>query len=413
MLEQEVLKKVIIIAYYYPPGPTPANRVMSWIKYFPDKGIYPILITRAIDGVQSIEKLGNAEIHRINSEAIYNERFSKLKVGSLLRMLMSKIYSITLWLTSFDKTYKSFSKYFNENFAKDNHLVIITGSPFNLFKIGYDCSKDYGGQWVADYRDLWNQSEMPKQFDTLIERAYRQLVAIKIQARWTQSACHVTTVSDYLGLKLSNIYNGNISVIENGFFESEHINFRNQEKSKVLSFVYIGTIYRTQKIQLCIKAISEALSLEGVQGEFLFIGSSFDRSYRQFISEWNNDFLSIRTIPKLDKVDCLREQSKCHVGIMCSYGPKGIPSSKLYEYLGLHQPVLHFPSDEDVVADTLLQAGLGFVFKEYNEAVAGIRELVRAYSTIGEVKTNPQIDYINKFSRVNLAQRFLHDVVFK
>ena len=405
------MKKVIIIAYYFPPGPTPANRVLSWIKFLPLSDIYPILITRASDGIESVEKLGNAEIHRIKSDEIHNVRFNKNRFGSILSVLLSKLYSMTFWLSSMDPTYKDFSNYFNKNFGSDDHLLLITGSPFNLFRIGFEYSKDKKGKWIADYRDMWNLSDMPRQFDTFLEKAYRKMIAFNIEKKWIASAHKVTTVSSYLGQKLKSIYNGSITIIENGFFEEEHKDFRNVKKNDILTFVYVGTIYRTQEIDLCIKAIGEACRLEKECAEFIFIGSQLNRHYRKFISEWSNDFLKIKILPKLTKLECLSEQAKCHMGIMCSYGAKGIPASKLYEYIGLYQPVLHFPSDNDIVADTISRAGLGYIYSNYTNAVIGIRELLTNFKIDKTVNCNIDLEFVDKFSRKKLALKIAEEVI--
>ena len=404
------MKRVVIISYYFPPGKTPANRVKSWLDYFPELGLYPIILTRGEEGNIGVTKLETGEIHRIDASKVFSERLAKKRMPSILKVLIMKVYSMTLWLSNYDKTYQSFNKYYTEHLAENKDTLIITGSPFNLFKIGYNYSRNYGGNWIADYRDMWSLSDMPRFFDSYFEKAYRKTIGLRIEKKWINTASHITTVSDYLGEKLRSITNKKVSVIENGFFENEHQKYIDSKKSEVLSFVYVGSIYKTQEIDQCIKALNEAFEKEKTKGKFIFIGSSFNKKLRNFLQTWNSDFLEIETIPKVPKEKCLELQAQCHFGIMCSYGAKGIPASKLYEFLGLRQLVYSYPSDNDVVEETLQEAGLGYCYSDYNSAVEGAIELIKIFKQDGEIKGDPNIQYINQFSRRNLANKYFKEV---
>jgi len=406
------LKRIIIIAYYFSPGKTPTNRVKSWLDFFPQLGYYPIILTRATTGDDiGITKVENGEIHRIKASPLFSERIALKKIPSLLKLFLLKVYSMTIWTSKYDKTYQSFNQYFTENLAKNGDRLLITGSPFNLFKIGYNYSKRYSGDWIADYRDMWNLSDMPKFFDTYVEKLYRQTIALGIEKKWINTASHITTVSDYLGEKLRRITNTKVSIIENGFFEAEHQHHINVKKNDVLSFVYIGSIYKTQQIDKCLHALNEAFEKELTKGRFVFVGSSFSKKLRQFINNWDSDFLEIEIIPKVPKEQCLAIQTKCHLGIMCSYGAKGIPASKLYEFLGMRQLVFLYPSDNDVIEDTLKKSGLGYCYSDYDSAVKGARELIRKFNQFGKIEESPNQEFINQFSRRNLVNKYVEEVL--
>jgi glycosyltransferase involved in cell wall biosynthesis len=406
------LKKIVIISYFFPPGKTPGNRALSWFKFFSNFGIYPIILTKAHEDNAGVTKFENGEVHRINSAPIFSENSFSSKLPSIARIVYYKIYSITIWLSKYDKTFQDFNNYFFDKLSNECDYLLITGSPFNLFKIGYNYVNRENGKWIADYRDLWNSSEMPRHFDSFIEKLYRKFIALKIEKKWVNSAFHVTTVSDHLGHKLRMITSNKVSVIENGFFEEEHQNFIRSEKENELTFVYVGTIYKTQQIDLCLNAINDAFERESAKGKFIFIGSSFNRKLKTVIDNWDSPHLEIISYPRLLKRECIKIQSKCHIGIMSSYGVKGIPASKLYEFLGLRQPVLLFPSDNDIIEETLNKANLGYCFSSYDEAVEGIQQIITTFSSEKEIRKTPNVEFINTFSRKNLAKKYLEKVFY-
>jgi hypothetical protein len=51
---------------------------------------------------------------------------------------------------------------------------------------------------------------------------------------------------------------------------------------------------------------------------------------------------------------------------------KGIPSSKLYEYVGLKKPVLLYPNDNDIIYETLTHTELGVICNNETEVFESI-----------------------------------------
>jgi hypothetical protein len=65
---------------------------------------------------------------------------------------------------------------------------------------------------------------------------------------------------------------------------------------------------------------------------------------------------------RISREQVLEMQARAHLLLMVSHlGSKGIPSSKIYEYLGLGRPVLVCPGDEDILDETFSQYNLGFI----------------------------------------------------
>jgi len=81
---------------------------------------------------------------------------------------------------------------------------------------------------------------------------------------------------------------------------------------------------------------------------------------------------------------------------------KGIPSSKLYEYLALGKPIVLCPSDGDLMEKMITESGLGFVANSAEHCYEQILKIKSHFERgeVGELKINSQTK-IQKFSRFN------------
>jgi hypothetical protein len=63
------MDKVLIISYFYPPcNLTASQRLGNWVKYLPEYGIKPIVVTRFWEGnelneYQQLESKGDSIVH--------------------------------------------------------------------------------------------------------------------------------------------------------------------------------------------------------------------------------------------------------------------------------------------------------------------------------------------------------------
>ena len=79
-------------------------------------------------------------------------------------------------------------------------------------------------------------------------------------------------------------------------------------------------------------------------------------------------------------------------------GFKGIPSSKLYEYIGFKKPILLFPSDNDIIEEALLKTNLGLI---YNEKEILKKDLLKFVQNKKSLFCEPNLKEIESFSNFN------------
>lgn len=159
--------KVLILAYYFPPmGLSGVQRVTKFVKYLPQFGWSPRVITcepgtyYAFDETLLSDIPGDkVTIHRIKGKEVNSVLPKKGTVempSELTRKTLSAISSIFF----IPDNKKSWSKK-AYNFAKELlrkesfDLIFVSGPPFSTFTFASKLKKEFSVPLIFDYRDLW------------------------------------------------------------------------------------------------------------------------------------------------------------------------------------------------------------------------------------------------------------------
>jgi hypothetical protein len=104
--------------------------------------------------------------------------------------------------------------------------------------------------------------------------------------------------------------------------------------------------------------------------------------------------------PRISRNEVLEIQAKAHLLLMVSHkDAKGIPSSKIYEYLGLGKPVMICPGDDDILDGTFKPYNLGCIANNSDEAFALLKEHFAKYLRGESSLQIPDKSYTHQFTR--------------
>jgi len=373
------MREVLIISYFYPPCTlTAAQRPAGWVKHLPQFGYKPIVITRNWDVPLSkpedqlrkagdellIEKTDTYEVHYLPYRASFRDRLFNSK-----NLFLKKCSKLFTFMNSIGENYSNrfipfgdFYDYAEGLIQKHTFTtVLITGNPFVQFRFGYLLTNKYHIPWIADYRDDWTTSEIIKpkgKFERFIHRLHQ-----KAERKWVGTASLITSVSPVYTKRIANFVKVPGETILNGF--DALLPKIALEDNQSFVIVYNGTLYDTQDVEGFITAIIRCIELfrDKINIQIQFPGICYDpdqeRRLKSLIHGYESFFL---LTPRIPKEEVIYLQQKADLLLMLTHrGQKGIPSSKLYEYLALQKPILCFPSDQDIVAETLLNIGVGYV----------------------------------------------------
>lgn len=373
-----LMKEVLIISYFYPPCTlTAAQRPVGWVKYLPQFGYKPIVITRNWDVTLSkpeeqlknagsqlyIEKSDMYEVHYLPYRASFRDRLFNSK-----NPLLKKCSKIFTFMNSIGENFSNqfipfgnFYDYAEQLIQKHTFTtIIITGNPFVQFRFGNLLSNKYQIPWIADYRDDWTTSEIirPKGNFTFIHRLQQ-----KSEKKWVGTASMITSVSPVYTDRISQFVKVPGETILNGF--DTLLSKIQPEENNSFIIVYNGTLYDTQDVEGFIRAIIRCIDTfkEKIKIKIQFPGVCYDPTQENRLKDLIQGYESFFLLtPRIPKEEVIYLQQCADLLLMLTHkGKKGIPSSKLYEYLALQKPILCFPSDEDIVYETLLNTGVGIV----------------------------------------------------
>lgn len=420
------MKRVFLISFYFTPCTlTPSQRITYWAKNFHKIGFYPIIITREWnDEIRSHsntkiplginirhEKYENFEVYYLPFKPGILDKAYLSWGENFLRPLFLLVKVLDVFLASFTLRFTSYANFFPllKKLAKELKVnrLIISGEPFYLFKVGYLANKRLGMDWIADYRDDWstNELQLGKSGGGLRKLLLRK--ESNYEKKWVGTASHIISVSDPYTRRIAAFVGKQGITIQNGF-EEALLDMPEVEKYPDFTIAYSGVLYPSQDISILLKALQKAKAANK-PFYLIFLGTGFDikekKRIESLVDEEIKEFVKVTDrYPRNEAIQILK---KCHGLVSIAYGDmKGIPSSKLYEYLALKTPILLCPSDGDIMEDIVLWTNTGFICND-SESLFNQIEVMREDLLTFYKNFNRETNYkkISSFSRMSQMQK--------
>lgn len=420
------MKKILILSYFFSPcNLTASQRALGWAKHLCEFGYYPIIVTRNWD----VEIKKQADISLSSGKDIIHKKEKGYEVYYLPYKgnLKDRIYS------KYDNEYATFRKmlsfieligqYFSNFFIPFSNLysfskslinqedikaLIITANPFIQFRFGYLLQKKHQINWIADYRDDWSTDELNKNKGTFDKFLHK--LGNKYEKKWVATAKRITSISPYYTKKISALTNVRGETIYNGFFEEELDQSQLPKLFKDITLTYNGTLYPTQNIEVFIKGFKMAvkeLSKMKLTLKLIFPGLAYKIDQANRVSTLLRGYEKYYTITeRIPRNEVIQIQKRSHMLLMFPHNNiKGIPSSKLYEYLGLRKPILISPTDDDILEQTIIETNSGIICKSANEVCNFLIKLTADYEKLAyEFDFSNSLIYSRRNQTKKLAQ---------
>lgn len=443
------MKKVLILAYDFPPFVSVGGlRPYNWLKYLPEYGVQPIVVTRnwsndfgnALDYVTA-SPTKEVEVNREEKGLVirtpYHPNLSNrllLKYGAnkfrLLRKSLTAWNEITqfIWVTGTKRELY----YAAEEYLEDNKVdaIIATGDPFVLFDFARKLGKKYNTPWIADYRDPWSESLNHKELQFMLFWNKR------MEKRIVPTAKLITTVSKPVKQIIQKVIpNRNIELLPNGFdpVAMEEANAIAQS-SDCLTISYAGSLYAWHPWKSVLSCIEEVILKHKVNIRLKFYGINVEELIRNFLNERSialND--AVEFIPKLDNESLVCELAKDNV--MLLFNDYAIEGTKIFDYIGVKRKILmcyendreatllkenYYAIDDTAQDEVLLQKELieetnaGVVIQDYEDLVLNLNSLLQEFQQNRAIACNSV--GVEKYSRkiqVEKLAQLIHQIADK
>ncbi len=423
--------KLLYLSYYFPPSGGPGvQRTLKFVKYFPQFGVEPYVVTirEKSASYPIIDKSLLKEIPK-STEVYRTKSFEPLRFYRLFTKKKEIPYS---GFVNMDKgtAYQKISRFIRGNFfmpdarvgwkkyaykqsrklieQEDFKAIVTTSPPHSSQLAGLRIKQKLGLKWIADLRDPWT--------DIYYYNDFYQLPWVrKKDARYErevlENADRIIVVSESMktlfAAKSDKIDPDKIYVIPNGFDEED---FADEKPGKTTDFVisYVGTMADQYPIDSFIGALSKIRKAHpDVQIKWRVVGR---------LSETIKEKIKAHDLKNI--VELLGHKShKVAVKQMLSSDalllviPKmknneGILTGKLFEYLAARKPIIllgpQYGDASKIVAEC--KSGRNFEYKDGLRLYAYLDEMIKTW------KSKKNLDIKNtiykKFERKQLTHDF-------
>lgn len=420
------MKKIILVSFYFSPCTlTPAQRLTYWAQNFYKFGFYPIVVTRTwtkdlkthldtkvpLGDKVIIEKFPNYEVHYLPFKpGILDQAYRRFGEGVLRPFfLITKLLDV--FLAQFTLGFTSFSNFpaYLRQLVKEEkpEKLLISGEPFYLFRLGYMLNIKLGISWIADYRDDWSTNELQVERSGGKIRKWIASLESRFEKKWVGTADSIVSVSKSYTHRVSEFLKKPGITVQNGFEESL-LNLPQTQLFNQFTIMYSGVLYPSQDIRP-ILGVLEACYKINRPFRLIFLGAGYDTKEKKRIEAQVPAYLSsfVEVTDRFPREKAIQMLQKAHILLGIAYGTmKGIPSSKLYEYLAIGKPVLLCPTDSDQMESILTDSGLGFFASNEHEGVAEVLRIMDFYQhpdSLSELKAQSR-KKIMMYSRYNQLQ---------
>jgi len=424
------MKKVLIITYYFPPsGGAGVQRVLKFVKYLPEFGWDPTVLTVVENAgfpTRDVSLLNEIpECARIVRTSLFEpykayQKFTGrsadqgMDIATLHQGRKSFKEMIAEWIRStfFIPDARCFWKMTAVSAGKrllkeDNyHIIFSSAPPYTTHLIGKKLARYSGKIWVADFRDSWVG---------WLSAAQRwwlpRMIELKMERSVLKQADHVTVA--YPGIQrdlISRHDRVNASKwtwISNGFDQSDYKKRMIPLTDDPFVITYTGSLYGFRNPKTFLEGISKLREKCPDLADKLrvrFVG----RVDPNFIREFDTFKPIIEYIPYVSHEQSINYLLSSHALLLIidhvQAGDYIVPG-KVFEYIGAQKPILALASDGET-AKLIRHLRVGKVVgPDDSEGVSCVlaKWIKEKRGAIYDLERRPEM--ISEFERRNLSRK--------
>jgi glycosyltransferase involved in cell wall biosynthesis len=411
-------RRVLVIAYYFPPmGLSGVQRTLKFVKYLPQFGWKPTVLTVEPRGYFAhdeslLDELTGREVHIVRTNAagpgrVFSKKQNVRLPSERWRKLLSRI-SDTFFIPDNKIGWKGKAV----RTALELHrttpfdLIFATAPPFTDFLVGAELRRRLDKPLVFDYRDPW--VEYPHKF---YPTPLHKLRNIQLERRALKMSSFIITtnrrVKELLIKRYPFLSYHDIRIIPQGFDPDDFRISRTEASDGVIPrtnkmrITYAGVFWEDRVPTYFLQALHTLFQEQPAlreKIEALFIGKFRAENVKLVQRLGLNNAVTV--VDYLPHRQCVNNLLASDVLWMIVGDDVGSPG-KVYEYIGARKPILGCVPD-GFLKQTILEAG-GIVTPP-NDVVGikrAIEEFYRRYQS-GTLE-GPRAEVVEKYNRVKLT----------
>ncbi len=418
---------VLVIAYYFPPmGLSGVQRTLKFVKYLPQFGWKPIVLTTPVDTpyyafddslleeIREEIEAGRIEIYRTAADPSLK---GVSKKGRLLKLpaqgwqrLRSKIAQIIRQPDS-RIGWKELAVQTAEQILSDHKIdaIFSTAPPYTDFLIARELKERYAIPYLVDYRDGWVDNQVLNYYLTpMHKRKAREMEYDVLRASDSIATANRRMKEILLEHYIFLDWN-DVNILPQGYdpedIERAEPIARSIKEPNVFKLTYAGAFYVDRSPKALFQAVREAIKIKPELEKVLqlnFVGI-LQKEYKKLIRKMKLEHLVHEQgyMPHIESVAQLLSSDVLWMTMSDDVSAPG----KLYEYFGTGKPILGFVPKQSHVERQLLEYGNAVIAEadnvpEITKALLNYYELWKQDSL--PVSTNEA--FIEKFDRMSITK---------
>lgn len=358
------MKRVLVVAYYFPPmGMSGVQRITKFVKYLPQYGWEPTVLTVEPGGYFAFDTSLEKDIQ---SKKIRVERTKSVDPTRLFR----KKSTVSIPKES---SRKWLSKISQALFIPDNKIgwmntamwkgielhhetpfdvILATIPPYTSALVAQKISEKTGIPYVLDYRDDWLDNPR-HEYITPIHRALHRRLEKKALSKCVSVISINEPIANRIKARICSYFKEKegpeVNVITQGYDQEDFAGKRSITKDSILNLVYSGVFYDAQTPDYFLKALALFMQNNPALGpriQVTFVGLVPEASKALV------DTLGLTGLVQYagyvsheEAVDYILSASVLWMTVGEGEGQELISTSKLYEYMGTEKPILGLVPD--------------------------------------------------------------------
>ena len=425
------MKKVLIIAYYWPPsGSSAVQRAVKFAKYLPDFGWQPVVLTVNKGQYNALDESFDEEISELTkvyrTKALEPHNVYRLVAGlkkqdeipvdamteknASLAKKLAFWFRVNLFIPDSRIGWIPYAVAAGKKVIKKENIDLIfsTSPPPTVHLIAKKLAKWSGLKWVADFRDPWTnihylketpRTKLANKIDSLLEK------------KVLTTADAIISVSQYDMEKdfRSKISEKNkVHYIPNGYDEDDFARYvdpefglKNNGKFKI---GHIGTLNDNRIPENLFNALSKLKKEKKISSDkfCLYLIGQISNTAVQLIKALDVEDI-IKIVPYLPHPDIFNYYEHLDALLLLTYkSPANIPG-KTFEYLRANKPILMIGRKQGEAARVLSEIRWAEI-AEYDDEREIIEKLLKVYQRKDQKgQINADAERVQFFERKNLT----------
>ena len=379
------MRRVLVVTYYFPPSGGPGvQRVLKFVKYLREFGYEPTVLT-VEEGAfpQHDEELvteipPGVAIHRTRSldpfgvYAFLTGRSKKdaVMVGTVRREggFIERAASwmrANVFLPDARVGWVPFAVREGIRLHREQRfdVVFTSGPPHSVHLIGKKLKRRVGIPWVADFRDLWSDTNFYDELPiTSIARAHDR----RLEQRVLFEADRIVTVSPYwkrILVEKSGRQDDELVVVHNGFDETDFETHTEPagQNAGLFTLAHVGSLYGARNPEVLWAAIKGLRDKGDVERLRIRLIGIVDNRVHEAIAANGLEAIVDATpyVSHSGAVKAMCSASALLLVIERFQNDAGMITGKLYEYLAAGRPVVGVGPTIGDAADLLASTSAG------------------------------------------------------